>query len=201
MKPSQLATELEEEAERTGDLTTWAVATDAWEEAGDPTRAWYCFVRSTGRGRDLISRREADQIMVRLEAYRRALQRLDELEDIFRPGNVREEERVEEARVQSVKKWVSSEDRGALELFDFMAFQPKQVLAFGATPYDTHAYAREQLATPNGFRVLGRITSRSHAGPTERVYMEGVNGFRYSGPRAVREPAYRLHRGKSWLRR
>lgn len=46
MTPRERAERLEYEAERTGDLDTWAVASDAWLETGDMQRAWYARLRS-----------------------------------------------------------------------------------------------------------------------------------------------------------
>lgn len=185
MTRRERAEALEREAERFNNLEMWTVASDAWLEAGDPTRAWYARLRArepfgTTVTR-LITRQRAEEIAQKLETYR-------------------------------TSHGVRNEDRGALELFRFMALQPDRLYAY----YDPI----EDQRGPSSFHVgdgirtfvgdyLGTVVHRGRithpfGNPNARllhVRVRAINGYIYRGTCSLDGGTYcKLRRGGPWLR-
>ena len=189
MTPRERAEALEREAEQTDDPVTWTVASDAWLEAGDEARAWYARVRSRERygtsvGR-LISRARADEIARTLEMY-----------SPLRPSRHR----------------VTNEERGALELFQFMAYQPPRVFAYydaiddprGSTSFHVGDGIRTFVGDYLGTVVHRGKVTRPFGNPHARiqhVHVRAINGYIYRGTCALDSGTYcKLRRADPWLR-
>lgn len=185
MSPRDRAEALEREAEQTGDLDTWAVASDAWLEAGNETRAWYARLRSrelygTSTSK-LITRAHAENIARALETYRTSHR-------------------------------VANEERGALELFQFMAHQPKRVFAYydpvedprGATSFFVGDGIRTFVGDYLGTVVHRGQVTRPFGNPHARIQhvrVRAINGYIYRGTCALDSGTYcKLRRADPWLR-
>ena len=188
MTPRERAEALEREAEQTDDSDTWVVASDAWLDAGDATRAWYARVRSRPRygssvGR-LITRERAEQIAHALEGGSSTLPIASGWRE--RP--------------------LTNEDRGALELFRFMALQPERVFAY-YNP-NTDQYVGDDIRSFMG-DYLGTVVHRgriahpfgNHNARIQHVHVRAINGYLYRGTCALDSGTYcKLRRADPWLR-
>ena len=186
------AENLEREAEHTGDPDTWIVASDAWLEAGDATRAWYARLRSdVGR-------------------YPRGWSNTGPLGPGLPLSLIGRERAAEIARaiatVPNEPGVVTNEERGALELFRFVALQPERVFAYYSP--NTGLLVGDDIRTFMG-DYLGRVVHRGrvthpfgnrHA-RIQHVQVRAINGYDYRGTCALDTGTYcKLRRADPWLR-
>ena len=171
------AAALEREAERTDEPDAWTVASDAWLEAGQVARSWYARLR----GRTDPS----DNLPLSLISRERAF----EIE-----------------RALETYRTVTNEERGALELFRFVALQPERVFAY-YNP-NTGLLVGDDIRTFVG-DYLGRVVHRGrvthpfgnrHA-RIQHVQVRAINGYIYRGTCALDSGTYcKLRRADPWLR-
>ena len=196
-------------AEDANDPDAWLVAADAWEEADEPTYAWYARLRASGRGSDVLPRRLAEDIRDRHDRLEDARRRLDPRR--FDRGGGYTLEEVVRIRVSAgVDRNLSGAELGMLEYFDFMTRQPDRLFAYheGAGLRTFAGNLLATLYTRGATRRVGGYGGgsapsdlRGRTGTAiQHVVFRGENGFYYHGTCNLETGSYcRLRRGKAWF--
>lgn len=186
--PRERAEALEREAEHTDDPDTWLVASDAWLEADNDTRAWYARLRS-GYGRHLRGAELGPGLPISLIGSERAAAIVRALATVPNDPGV-----------------VTNEERGALELFQFVALQPERVFAYYNTQHGP--LVGDAISTFMGDR-LGHVIHRGRVvhpfgnrnARILHVHVRAINGYNYRGTCALDSGTYcKLRRADPWLR-
>ena len=195
-------------AEDANDPDAWLVAADAWEEAGEPTYAWYARLRASGRAAHMFPRRIADDIREREVRYNTAREEFDPQR--FRRGGGYSQEEVAEIERRAGGPRPTNSQLGMMELFDFMTTQPERLFAYhDDAALRTFAgdlvgtlYTRGATRRVGGYGGGSAPSNlRGRTGTAiQHVVFRGENGFYYHGTCNIETGSYcRLRRGKAWF--
>ena len=189
---------MERHAEQVDTNDAWLIAADAWEEASQPDRARFAFVRQprwiNRTYTAVITGEQAATIRRRYDAWEEAaggrrgglspadVARIDKIAGTTRP---------------------SGNEISALEIYEFLRDPPTHKFAYyssvdkGGT---IHTFDGDVLGTIVDRGQTSRVFGR---GPTLRhVTVRAINGFLYGGRCNLDTGTYcKLKRGKPWLKR
>ena len=187
--PSATAREVERHALRENTDAVWLVAADAWEEAGDPVRARYTFLRQPSFGLSLPDPDEAVRTRDRSERWQKALKlHAWNARGVANPTSWRQEDEPHIDAIAGTRR-PTNEELSKLEVFQFALSPPDHL--FGYYDREPSAIDQSPRSAPNMIRTfasdpLGRVVEvggmRNARGTRLRhVMVKAINGWYYRG--------------------